>query len=119
MLANYLQSAYDPSKVNQFADNNQHVQMQLSTDELMSLRDRARDYVADTQGEQKLANLDSGVESPWWSSQQEALAIAQSPEDVFAVLANDMHGGAVIESLLVMSLQGDPLPGQFRIRDAG
>ncbi|MCD9031131.1 hypothetical protein LDO32_05220 [Luteimonas sp. Y-2-2-4F] len=118
-LANYLESAYDPSRANAFPDQPQHAQMVLSTDQLMDLRDRAREYVLQNQGQGKLDNLDSGAETPWWSSQEEALAIAQTPEEVFAVLGNDMHGGAVIESLLAMSHDGGPLPGEFRMIDAG
>ncbi len=117
-LANYLESAYDPSRANQFPDNAQHTQQVFTTSELMALRDRAREYVVQTQGQEKLDNLDSGVETPWWSSQEEALAVADTPEEVFAVLGNDMHGGAVIESLLAMSHDGT-LPGQFRMIDAG
>ena len=124
VLANNLESAYDPSRVNQFADGNQHVQMQLTTDQLMQIRDRARDYVVDLQGQEKLDNLDSGLESPWWSNQEEALAIAQTPEEVFAVLSDDFHGGSVIQSLLAMTLEGgaldaQTLPGEFRSIPAG
>lgn len=118
-LANYLESAYDPSRANQFPDNAQHTQQVFTTSELMALRDRARDYVVQLQGQEKLDNLDSGVESPWWSSQEEALAIADTPEEVFAVLGNDFHGGAVIESLLGMTVDGNTMPGQFRMIDAG
>jgi hypothetical protein len=118
-LANYLESAYDPSRANQFPDNAQHTQQTFTTDELMALRDRARDYVVEMQGQEKLDNLDSDVETPWWSSQEEALAIADTPEEVFAVLGNDFHGGAVIQSLLGMTVDGNTLPGQFRMIDAG
>jgi hypothetical protein len=118
-LANYLESAYDPSRSNQFPDNAQHTQQTFTTDELMALRDRARDYVVEMQGQEKLDNLDSDVETPWWSSQEEALAIADTPEEVFAVLGNDFHGGAVIQSLLGMTVDGNTLPGQFRMIDAG
>lgn len=118
-LANYLESAYDPSRANQFPENAQHTQQVFTTDELMALRDRARDYVVQVQGQEKLDNLDSGVETPWWSSQEEALAVADTPEEVFAVLSNDFHGGAVIESLLGMSFDGNTMPGQFRMIDAG
>lgn len=118
-LANYLESAYDPSRANQFPDNAQHTQQTFTTDALMALRDRARDYVVEMQGQEKLDNLDSDVETPWWSSQEEALAIADTPEEVFAVLGNDFHGGAVIQSLLGMTVDGNTLPGQFRMIDAG
>jgi hypothetical protein len=118
-LANYLESAYDPSRANQFPDNAQHTQQVFTTDELMALRDRAREYVVDVQGQEKLDNLDSGVETPWWSSQEEALAVADTPEEVFAVLGNDFHGGALIESLLAMSFDGNTMPGDFRMIDAG
>lgn len=118
-LANYLESAYDPSRANMFPENAQHTQQVFTTDELMALRDRARDYVVGLQGQEKLDNLDSGVETPWWSSQEEALAVADTPEAVFAVLSNDFHGGAVIESLLGMTFDGNTMPGQFRMIDAG
>lgn len=117
-LANYLESAYDPSRANQFPGNAQHTQQVFTTAELMELRDRAREYVVQMQGQEKLDNLDSGLETPWWSNQEEALAIAKTPEEVFAVLGNDFHGGAVIESLLGMSRDGT-IPGQFRMIDAG
>ena len=118
-LANYLESAYDPSRANQFPDNAQHTQQVFTTDGLMALRDRAREYVVEVQGQEKLDNLNSGVETPWWSSQEEALAVADTPEEVFAVLGNDFHGGAVIESLLGMSFDGNTMPGDFRMIDAG
>lgn len=120
VLASYLQTSYDASRVNQFPDNPQHAQMTLTTADLMALRDTARAYVAEQQGQEKLDNLDSGVETPWWSAQEQSLAIAQTPEEVFAVLSNDFHGGAVIESLLGMSFAtGTPTTGQFRMIDAG
>ncbi len=118
--ASYLNSSYNAEDVNQFPDNAQHTQMTLTTADLMVLRDRARDYVVELQGQEKLDNLDSGVETPWWSAQEEALAIAETPEDVFAVLSNDMHGGSMIESLLAISFSsGAPTPGRFRMIDAG
>lgn len=41
VLASYLQTSYDASRANQFPDNPQHVQMTLTTADLMALRDTA------------------------------------------------------------------------------
>lgn len=118
--ASYLRSAYDPETVNQFPDNSQHTQQVFTTDELMALRDQARQYIVDTFGQEQLDNLDSGLESPWWANQEQALAVADTPEEVFAVLSNDTHGHQVIESLAAISHHnGGDLPGQFRMIDAG
>ncbi len=118
--ASYLRSAYDASQVNQYPEGDQHTQQVFTTADLMEIRDRARAYVVDTQGQEQLDNLDSGVVSPWWANQEEALAIADTPEEVFAVLNQDFHGTTMIANLSTMSLLGEqPLPGQFRMIDAG
>lgn len=113
--ASYLRTAYDASMVNQFPDSPQHAQMTLSTDDLMDIRDRARAYVVGLSGQETLDNLDSGRVDPWWASQEQALAVATTPEEVFAVLTEDRHGGAVIESLLGISMATGELPGEFRM----
>lgn len=118
--ASYMRSAYDASQVNQYPDGGQHTQQVFTTADLMEIRDRARAYVVDTQGQEQLDNLDSGAVTPWWANQEEALAIADTPEEVFAVLNQDFHGTTMIGNLSTMSLiDGQPLPGQFRMIDAG
>lgn len=116
--ASYLRTAYDPEQVNQFPDGDQHTQQVFTTEDLMELRDRAREYVVATQGQEQLDSLDSGVVTPWWANQEEALAIADTPEEVFAVLSQDTHGTTLIQNLNAMSYD-ETLPGQFRMIDAG
>lgn len=118
-LASYLHAAYNPTEQNRAFDGPQHAQMQLTTADLLALRDRARDQVVAQQGQEKLDNLDSGVEMPWWTSQEESLAVATTPEAVFSVLSKDFHGEAVIQSLMIMGFEGGAVDGQLQMRDAG
>lgn len=114
--ASYLETSYDPSKRNQFADGPQHVQMTLTSDDLIELRDKARNYVQQEYGQERLNDLDS-ERVPASPDSVEALAIADSPEEVFYIL-NDSHG-KTIETLLMLSMHsGTPTPGDFRITDA-
>lgn len=117
-LANYLESAYDPSRANMFPENAQHTQQVVTTAQLMELRDQAREYVIQLEGQEQFDLMDAGTIDPSWSNQEAALAIADTPDEVFAVLSNDFHGGAVIESLLAISRDGS-LPGDFRMIPAG
>lgn len=116
-LASYLRDAHEGS-IGPVPDGNQHVQMSLGTDDLMAIRDQARAHVVELSGQEKLDNLDSGLEQPWWANQEQALAIATTPDEVFQVLINDHHGGSVIESLLGMSMTQGGLPGDFRMTPA-
>ena len=120
VLASYLEAAYSGAPGNNRLEGERDVQLDFSTSELMAIRDQARDSVEALQGEEKLANLDAGIETPWWSSTQERLAVAKTPEEVFAVLSDDRHGGTVIEDMLGMAFEsGEPFPGDFRMRAAG
>lgn len=120
VLASYLNASYNTDEVNRPFDRPQHAQMQFTDADLMEMRDRARTSVVSLQGQEKLDNLDSGLETPWWSSTQERLAVATTPEEVFAVLSDDFHGGTVIEDMLGMSFEhGQPSTGTFRMIDAG
>lgn len=120
VLASYLNASYNTDQVNRPFDGEQHAQMQFTGAQLMEMRDRARESVLALQGQGKLDNLDSGVETPWWAETQERLAVCDTPDEVFAVLSDDMHGGTVIEDLLSMSFEhGAPTTGTFRMIDAG
>ena len=120
VLASYLNASYNTDQVNRPFDGAQHAQMQFTGAQLMEMRDRARESVVALQGQGKLDNLDSGVETPWWAETQERLAVCDTPDEVFAVLSDDMHGGTVIEDLLSMSFEhGAPTTGTFRMIDAG
>jgi hypothetical protein len=116
--ANYIESAYDPSQANDFADNNQHVQLQMTSAELMQLRDLARTYVGTQMDPGVLEALDSGVQSPNPLSPEQAIAIAQTPDEVFAALTNSNHGTAYAEALLAISFTADGMPGDMRIASA-
>jgi len=119
-LASYADAAYSGASSNRQLDGNQHVQMRFTTDELMAIRDQARESVVALQGQDKLDNLDAGIETPWWSATQERLAVATTPEEVFAVMSDDVHGGAVIEDMMSIAWDsGAPFPGQFQMRPAG
>lgn len=118
-LASYAEAAFDGASSNRSLDGNQHVQMGFTTDDLMAIRDQARISVAAHQGQEKLDNLDAGIETPWWSATQERLAVAGTPEQVFAILADDVHGGAVIEDMMSLAWDsGGPFPGRFQMRAA-
>lgn len=117
--ANYIESAYDPSQANDFADSNQHVQLEMTSAELMQLRDLARNYVDTQMDPGVLEALDSGVQSPNPLSPEQAMAIAQTPDEVFAALTNSNHGTAYAEALLAISFNADSMPGSVRIATAG
>jgi hypothetical protein len=120
VLASYLNASYNTDQVNRPFDGPQHAQMQFTSEQLMEMRDRARASVVSLQGQEKLDNLDSGLETPWWAETQERLAVATTPDEVFAVLSDDYHGGTVIEDMLSMSFEhGAPSTGTFRMIDAG
>lgn len=118
--AAHADAAYRASSTTRELDGNQHVQMSFSSDELMAIRDMARDYVVKEQGQEKLDNLDAGIESPWWANSEQALAVATTPEEVFAVLSDDRHGGSVMEDIHLLAFHsGEPFPGDFRMQEAG
>lgn len=116
--ANYIESAYDPSQANDFADHNQHVQLQMTSADLMQLRDIARTYVGTQMDPGILEELDSGVRSPNPLSPEQAIAIAQTPDEVFAALTNSDNGTAYAEALLALSSGADPMPGSVRLASA-
>ncbi len=119
VLASYLNASYNNDQVNREFDGPQHAQMQFTSQQLLEMRDRARESVVLLQGQEKLDNLDSGLETPWWSSTQERLAVCKTPDEVFGVLSDDNHGGSVIEDMLSMSFEhGQPSTGTFRMIDA-
>lgn len=119
-LASYAEAAFDGAPSNRSIDGNQHVQMSFTTDDLMAIRDQARVSVAGHQGQEKLDSLDAGIETPWWAETQERLAVAKTPEEVFAILADDRHGGTVIEDMMPLAWDsGGPFPGQLRMQPAG
>ncbi|NZA25690.1 hypothetical protein H0E84_04785 [Luteimonas sp. SJ-92] len=120
VLASYLEASYDGAAGNRELDGDHHVQMTFTTDELMAMHERGRASVLEGQGQEKLDNLDAGIETPWWSSTDERLAVATTPDEVFAILSDDVHGGAVIEDLLALSItSGEPTTGTFRMEPAG
>src|SRR5690606_16596274 len=117
--AAHADAAYQASPTLQQLEGNQHVQMSFTSDELMAIRDMARDYVVEMQGQEKLDNLDAGIESPWWANSDEALAVAATPEEVVAVLSDDRHGGSVMEDIGRLAFHsGEPFPGDLRMQEA-
>lgn len=119
ILASYLNASYNTNEVNKQFDGPQHAQISFNSAQLMEMRDRARESVVALNGQEKLDNLDSGLESPWWSATSERLAVCKTPDEVFAVLSDDFHGGTVIEGMLSMSFEHGASTGSFRMIDAG
>ncbi len=126
-LASYFNAAYRPDQPNKDFDGGQHLQFTFSDSELMELRDRARDSVATLggaeHGRQRLADLDAGRTWPGIPDVTEQIALAKTPDEVFAVISRGNNTGFVGEDFLGMTLVGEgkleALPGQFQIKDAG
>ncbi|MGO1070287.1 hypothetical protein [Lysobacter sp. CA199] len=123
--ASYFNSSYHPSELNKQFDGNQHLQFKFTDSDLMSLRDRARESVGNLGGEehggQRLRDLDSGQVTPNPTELAQKIAIAKTPDDVFAAISRSGQAGC--EDFVSMMMWGDDrntaLPGNFQIKDAG
>jgi hypothetical protein len=120
-LASYVNAAYHVDELNREFDGEQHVQYTYTTAELMALRDMSREYVQTAfgdYGQDRLDNLKDNDMSAGISEVETALALAETPEEVFEALTS--RAGFVPEDLLAISLQmGGPVPGEIEFRDAG
>jgi len=117
-LAGYLAAAdTDPAAVVHF-DGAQHVQYTFTTDDLMALRQQARDALQATIGGDFLERLDRGEVALGIPDRDLAIAAATSPEAVF--LALETHPEWLPEDLLGMAMgSGRTMPGQVEFRAAG
>lgn len=125
-LASYLNDGYNRDLANPESsygnfDGNQHVQLTFSESELLQLRDQAREFVLQVNGEygqEKLDGFQNDSLAPF--GMVENLAAADTPEEVYMIVSNDFYQFHMAGDLLGMSLQtGQALPGQITIRDAG
>jgi hypothetical protein len=120
-LASYLNSAYHPDQAQREFDGEQHVQYTFSTEQLMSLRSMARDYVLKRDGDggaEQMALIESGEVFAWWSDRAMGLATAKTPEEIFEVIESRPEEAA--GDLMIMAYDmGAPVPGTIEFRDAG
>ncbi len=102
-------------------DGGQHVRLEFTEAELMQIREDARDYILQLQGDDGQDKLDALDADPVVAfGLTESLAAAKTPDEVFRVLSNDFYREEVSGELLAMSLQlGTHPPGTLTIRDAG
>lgn len=117
-LAGYLAAAdTDPAAQVHF-DGEQHVQYTFTTDELMALRQQARDSLQATIGGDFLERLDHGDVVVGIPDRDLAIATAKTPEEVF--LALESHPDWLPEDLLAMAMgTGRTIPGRVEFRAAG
>ncbi|MFD1299291.1 hypothetical protein ACFQ4Q_21920, partial [Lysobacter gummosus] len=125
VAASYFNSAYHPGELNKKFDGDQHLQFEFTDSNLMSLRDRARQSVGNLGGEEhggeRLRDLDSGRVTPFPNDVTEQIAIAKTPDEVFAAISRSGQAGC--EDFVSMMMWGDQrntaLPGTFKMQDAG
>lgn len=125
VASSYFNSSYRPDELNKKFDGDQHLQFKFTDADLMSLRDRARESVGNLGGEEhggeRLNDLDSGRVTPFPNDLTAQIAIAKTPDDVFAAISRSGEGGC--EAFVTMMMWGDErnaaLPGTFTMKDAG
>ncbi|MEI2431807.1 hypothetical protein RDV84_09710 [Lysobacter yananisis] len=125
VAASYFNSSYHPEQLNKKFDGDQHLQFEFTDKNLMALRDRARESVGNIGGEQhggeRLRDLDSGRITPFPNDLSEQIAIAKTPDEVFAAISRRGQSGC--EDFVSMMMWGDQrdtkLPGTFTLKDAG
>ncbi|MEI2431806.1 hypothetical protein RDV84_09715 [Lysobacter yananisis] len=123
-LARYFNAAFDPKQLGRQFEHRQHLQMQFSDDQLLDLRERARQaVVADggADGEQRLRDLDAGRGVLGPGDVIEKIAVADTPDEVFATISSNGDTGHVAPALLAIVRAGDdaPLLGGFTMKQAG
>jgi hypothetical protein len=120
-LASYVYSAYNIDQTQRDYDGEQHIQYTFTSDELMALRNRARDYVRDVYGEhgvEQMERIDRGEWSPLPSEVMMSIATAKTPDEVFVAIEREPQRAT--ETLLAMAMeQRSSVPGRVEIRDAG
>lgn len=124
VAASYFNSSYHPDQLNKKFDGDQHLQFEFTDSQLLSLRDRARESVGNLGGEEhggeRLRDLDSGRVTPFPNDVTEQIAIAKTPDEVFAAISRS--GPAGCEDFVTMMMWGDQrntaLPGTFKMKDA-
>ncbi|MCU0775062.1 MAG: hypothetical protein MUC74_11340 [Ideonella sp.] len=120
-LAGYVHAAFHLGHPQREYDGAQHVQYTFTSDELMALRRRARDYVRTAYGEYGVERMQAIENDPFLGSDTDpvmSMAVAATPEEVFrAIERSPASAGA---ALLAMALeQQQSMPGRIEIRDAG
>lgn len=125
-LASYINDAYNrdienPESSYGSFDGGQHVRLEFTESDLMRIRQDARDYILQLQGEFGQDKLDALDADPVVAfGLTESLAAAETPDEVFRVLSNDFYQEEVSGDFLAMSLElGRPPAGTLTIRDAG
>lgn len=124
-LASYLHDAYNADTSNLGAhqsrdyDGDQHVRLEFTETELLALRDHAVAYMqSDDYRAERFEALQS--QDMGGTDFTERLALAETADEVFQVLANDFHRYSLSEGLLGLTLDtGHNTPGTLTIRDAG
>lgn len=124
-VASYFNSAYHPDQLNKKFDGDQHLQFEFTDADLMALRDRARESVTNLGGEehgaQRLADLDAGRATVFPNDVTAQIAIAKTPDEVFAAISRT--GSGACEGFVTMMMWGEDrntaLPGSFQMKDAG
>lgn len=125
VAASYFNSSYHPDQINKKFDGDQHLQFEFTDKDLLALRDRARESVGNLGGEEhggeRLRDLDSGRVTPFPNDVTEQIAIAKTPDEVFAAISRSGQAGC--EDFVTMMMWGDSrntaLPGTFKMKDAG
>jgi hypothetical protein len=100
-------------------DGDQHVRLEFTESQLMALRANARDFMQrDDYRSQRLDALES--QDMGGTTFIERLALADTPDAVFQVVANDFHAAGLGVELLGLTLDtGANTPGTLTVRDAG
>ena len=100
-------------------DGDQHVRLEFTESQLMELRENARDFMqGDDYRSERLEALES--QDMGGTNFIERLALADSPDAVFQVVANDFHAAGLGVELLGLTLDtGANTPGTLTVRDAG
>lgn len=124
-LASYLTDAYraDTANLGEHRsvdyDGQQHVRLEFSEADLLQLRDDARAFMtADDYRRERFEAM--RAQDMGGTSFTESLALADSADEVFAVVSNDFYRHSLSEGLLGLTLDtGRNTPGTLTIRDAG
>jgi hypothetical protein len=97
-------------------DGDQHVRLEFTEAELMQLRQNARDFMESTNPD-RLEALES--QDMGGTSLYESLALAETADEVFQVVANDFYSEELGDSFLGLALQtGENTPGTITVRGA-
>jgi peptidoglycan hydrolase-like protein with peptidoglycan-binding domain len=120
--AQMLQMAFSTDGNGQPMPETVHTEMRFTDSELMEFRDRARDYVSQTNPE-LLAKIDAGTtETP--TDYIPRLAAATTPEEVFtSAFEGSWSNSDIAQNLVTLRMEGNndvvppPLAGELELRD--